>query len=188
MLKRREGYILRSYPRSDWERWTIDEKTDGHVRVLVAQTQSRQQVERLRQSMQRSDPTGREAERTARLRVVAMALEQDDEAWSDEVEFFFEESALEEFLNRRRRGKPGLPGARPLREGDVFYVEIPAEVQWRPSSEEVQSTPGVAREMLSSFMASGVEVWDLTAAARQASKLDYHRALEAPAPEDKPRG
>ena len=188
MLERRDAYIVTSYPRSSWERWTIDEKTDGQVRVLVAQTQRRQRVEQLRQSVKQAEPAGREAERTARLRDVAMSLEQEPEGWSDEVEFFFEQTPLEEFLNRRRRGKPGLPGARPLREGDVFYVEIPPEVEWRPSSEELQSMPGLAREMLSSFIASGVEAWDLTAAARQSSKRDYHRALEAPAPEDKPRG
>lgn len=188
MLERRDAYIDTSYPRSDWERWTIDERTDGQVRVLVAQTQRRQLVEQLRQSVKRAEPTGRGAPRTARLRDVAMALEQDAEAWSDEVVFFFEESALGEFLNRQRRGKPGLPDSRPLREGDVFYIEIASEVRWRPSSEQVRSAPGLAREMLSSFLASGVEVWDLTAAARQATKLDYHRALEAPAPEDKPGG
>jgi hypothetical protein len=166
----------------------VDEIADGHVRVLVAGSQKRQQVEQLRRSLTQAEVIDRAQERSRQLRDVAMSLEQHQEAWSDEVEFYVEQGVLVSFLSQRRRGKPGLPGERPLREGDVFYVEIPAAVQWRPSRELIGISPGLVREVLQGLLESGVEVWDLTAAARQASKVEYHRALEAPAPEDNPSG
>lgn len=189
MRETRDAYILQSSPGPEWERWTIDEINEGQARVLAAHARTPESLARLAHAQDPPAEAISKVRQVAQIRDLAMEFEgRRDQTWSEEAENFFELAVLEEFLNEGRRGKAGLPSGRPLREGDVFYLEIPRTLRQRPSTRRGEVTPGVGIELLATFRAAAVEVWDLTAAARQSSKVVYHRALEAPAPEDHPRG
>lgn len=174
VLKQKARPKQRAWP--TWERWTIDEIADGHVRVLAAGARDELALRALTRT---EAADARATADDVRSLVMEAELSRDRTVWGEEAENFFEEGTLATFLNRRREGKAGLPAGRPLREGDVFYVEIPASHFTFTSMTrgEINSVEGEA--LLSTYEQWGVEVWDVTAAARQASKLAYHRALAA---------
>jgi hypothetical protein len=179
-------------PKPDWERWTVDEITDGRVRLLVAAARRTRSLQRLPRGLdqRRSRGGGLDARDADWLRSTALELElpRKDVIWAEEVETFCQLTALQDFVDAQRQGKPGLPAVRPVREGDVYYVEIPSDLGSVRSISAGDVTRGVGLELLSTYEQRGVQVWDMTAAARQSSKLVYARAIRAPAPEDRPDG
>ena len=160
---------------SRWERWTVDEIADGVARVLVARespARSADALEDLRAPARAAAVAAGPAETHRR----AMAAEDRTDAWLDEVGTYLEASRLARFVDRHRHGKPGLPGRRPLREGDVFYVEIPADPSFEGLGDGAAG-PDRAAEPLGRYETAEVDVLDLTAAARQSAKVVYQRTV-----------
>jgi len=157
-----------------WQRWTIDEIDEGWVRVAVAHTDYG------------LDPDAAEAKQRGRSveRLRQAVFEAEDappeHIWSDEEAAFFEVEKLERLLGRRSRIR-GLPRRRQLREGDVFWIVAPTQ-----PDEETIPLPRPA-ELPALAARLGVEVWDVTAAARQAAKREYDRAVRAGDPNARPR-
>jgi hypothetical protein len=152
-----------------WERWTIDETFDGHVRLLVCSSTSDAAgdvVRSLAAVPLREDRRGSPGRSFVRDQAMAYELASAGETWSDEIATFVGIAALSSFLGRRV-DKPGLPSIRSLREGDVFWVFVPFD------------TPpprGSPDGWLTTYGDAGAQVWDVTAAARQSVKRLYHRA------------
>ena len=150
-----------------WQRWTIDEIEEDLVRVLVAV------------SHYPLESTAAEAfdERDAaglRAAVVQDEAASPDDLWSDEHAAYLDRQALADFL-ARRDAAAGLPDARDLREGDVFWVVLPQAVE----SVGSRLTP---KAIVSRADALEPAVFDVTAASRQAARHTYEAALTA-APE-----
>lgn len=105
---------------SRWERWTIDEIGEGVARVLISEALM---PERAVQMAAESGSQASPAERARALRNTVMELERGrpEELWTDERDVYLPVDHLSQLL-KQRAGKPGLPGRRPLREGDVFWV------------------------------------------------------------------
>ena len=84
-------------------------------------------------------------------------------------------AGLQAFL-RERGGKPGLPTNRPLREGDVFWIMV---ADWPGGGDPLPDldAAGLAAH-IADLRGAAVDIWDVTAAARQASKRSYHAVLE----------
>jgi hypothetical protein len=157
-----------------WQRWTIDEIDEGVARVAVAHSEYG------------LDPDVAEARELGyepdRLRHAVFEAEDapPEHLWSDEEAVFLPVDTLDRLLRRRSRIH-GLPRRRQLREGDVFWMVAPTPADGPtvplPRPEEL---PAVAAKL-------GVEVWDVTAAARQAAKRGYHRAVRAGDPDARAR-
>lgn len=152
-----------------WERWTIDERFDGRVRVLVCRAigdAAPDVVRSLAALPLREDRRGAPGRSFVRETAMTYELASVDATWSEETAAFAAEDALSAFLGRRT-DKPGLPQNRELREGDVFWVFVPYD----------GPRPGGGRDRwLRAYTDAGAQVWDVTAAARQAVKRLYHRA------------
>jgi len=152
-----------------WERWTIDEILDGHVRLLVSEALAPRADEIVRELGATLDPTEVPFDGSA-LHELAMdhELAPADDAWSDEEAFFFDQEELEELLRKRVRRQ--LSANRPLREGDVFWILIPRAAGLDARAEAHASNSPRP------YAAAGAVVLDLTAAARQASKVKLAKA------------
>jgi hypothetical protein len=170
-----------------WERWTIDEVDADVVRVLVSQARDPVRLQEISDSIVRPG----EAEISAgvlrdRLHRASMAVElaSTEAQWTDEGSMFVTAPIIEAFL-REREGKPGLPTNRPLREGDVFWIILTSGPSLEPPPERGTSlAAGAVR--VAEYRDRHGDVWDVTAAARQAAKLDAHRASEiAELPDDR---
>lgn len=166
-----------------WERWTIDELFDQVARVLVCRSEPLPShttiIEILRAT---ADPGTPASDATAELlrSAVAEAEIRGGDAWSDEEWSFIGAVRLAGFLEKRT-GKPGLPRNRPLREGDVFLVVVDrGRLAADPLSEAGRSVTAVA-EALAAYEAAGLEVFDVTAAARQSAKVVSDAAIRATA-------
>jgi len=155
-----------------WQRWTIDEIDEDLVRVLVAV------------SHYPLESTAAEAfdERDAaglRAAVVQDEAASPDDLWSDERAAYVDGKALADFLARRNTAA-GLPDARDLREGDVFWVVLPPTVAAEASGLAPTAIVTQADQLEPAVL-------DVTAASRQAARRTYEAALTA-ASEDAPEG
>ena len=157
---------------STWQRWTIDEIDLGVARLAVAQ--SRHPLE---STVAEAEATNADADVLRKL-VVEVEDTSPDDLWADEQPIFMPVDELREFL-KRRDGIRGLPDERPLREGDVFWVVLSPAVEARALGDLTPRRVMVEAEQLD------VQVWDVTAAARQAAKRTYDDALRA-ASDDQP--
>jgi hypothetical protein len=151
---------------STWQRWTIDELDAGLARIAVAQA-------RYPLESTVAEAVATEAE-VDELREAVARVEDapPDDLWEDEVPVYLAVDELEPFL-RRRDEIPGLPDDRPLREGDVFWVVLPADL------DEERFRDLAPAAMMQGASALDVQVWDVTAAARQAAKRTYDAAVRA---------
>jgi hypothetical protein len=161
-----------------WERWTIDEIDEGRARVLISISLRPAQAERLAED---SAGVGRPVERKRAVRAAVMDVElaPRTEMWSDERDVYLPLVELEALL-RRRGGKPGLPGGRPLREGDVFWVVLYQPVGAAMSDARSEQAVDVIRQ----YIEAGADVLDVTAAARQAAKTWYQQAIRVAGPSE----
>jgi hypothetical protein len=109
---------------------------------------------------------------------VADAEMRGKQSWSDERPSFMETDSLGRFL-KHRSGKPGLPHDRPLREGDVFLVAVnQRDLAQEPLSGAGRPAAGTD-EVLAAYESAGVDVFDVTAAARQSAKALHDAAIRA---------
>jgi hypothetical protein len=148
-----------------WQRWTIDELYEGRARVLVslARRPLESTAAEARDHAERESGAGAELQRA----VTRLEFASTDDLWGPELAAYVNARALERFV-KRRTDVPALPDHRPLREGDVFWiVQAPDGAPTSPSA----LLRGEARD--------AVEVWDVTAAARQAVKHTYDEAVRA---------
>lgn len=163
-----------------WERWTIDEILDDRVRLLVCQ--ARAGMELLEEALV-LQPGETRVDR-ARVTEAAMSVElaRADEMWEDEIAAIVDQADLTRLLQQRMTDL-GLPGARNLREGDVFFVFVPGDAgvtRWSEApAGALGSVAAASAATLESVTASGAVVLDLSAAARQAMKRIYQRAGQA---------
>ena len=101
--------------------------------------------------------------------------------WSDESIGYAHLVLLQSFL-RSRGGKPGLPTNRLLREGDVFWVMV---ADWQGRIEPREDMPAVEMEAhATGLRRADADVWDVTAAARQAAKREYHEVVRKASEDD----
>jgi hypothetical protein len=168
-----------------WERWTIDELFDQVARVLVCRAEPLPShatlIETVRPPADETRPDTEAVAATLRA-AVAEAEIRGGESWSDETWSFIDVSRLATFLERRG-GKPGLPRNRPLREGDVFLVSVERDaLKAMPLSDEGRSAREIG-DAVTAYEAAGLEVFDVTAAARQSAKVLHDAALRATARE-----
>ena len=152
-----------------WERWTIDEMLDGRVRLLVSEARgaaAQAAVRALGVTLQ----NGRGVSVAEVIHALAMdqELALPESTWSTEEAMFVDAEELAALL--RRRVRRHLPGSRPLREGDVFWVLIPGCDTHAPHA--------LARltSSVEPYISTRPIVLDLTVAARQASKVRDSRA------------
>jgi hypothetical protein len=161
-----------------WERWTIDEVDEGVVRVLVSEALDPEELRTISEAILAPEARGPRdhATRNALHRqAMRVELARSEQRWSSERAIFMAQSVLEPLL-RERTGKPGLPTNRPLREGDVFWVILPAGSGLAlPPDRGATLDIGAAR--VAQYLRLGADVWDVTAAARQVAKQDYHHSV-----------
>jgi hypothetical protein len=142
-----------------WQRWTIDELYESKARLLVSEPRDPREAAAVTDavgSILTDDGRGR----AAALRQTAMDVELAADRWGDERTHVVDRLGLEALL-KARAGKPGLPGPRPLREGDVFWVFAVGGDQVDPGA----------------LVRDRVVVLDVTAAARQVAKRTYAEAV-----------
>lgn len=169
-----------------WERWTVDEIDEDATRVLISRAGDARQLRDIAERVmtERTSPSSGPTRRLVGvLRSEAMRVELDPAAqeWSEESFGFAPTARLHEFL-RGRSGKPGLPTDRPLREGDVFWVLV-ADWQGSPDPPSDLSMTELENHIAQLEQATP-DVWDVTAAARQAAKRFHHEALRKTNEED----
>jgi hypothetical protein len=155
-----------------WERWTIDEVADERVRLLICEARegvASEGAELLAELAPGAEPDGE----AVTQRAMAVELAPTRDRWTDEAAVVVDEAATSAFL-RRRMSRGVLPGPRPLREGDVFWVFVPAGAP-RPEALDPAALPAAYDD-------AGSAVLDLTPAARQAVKLAYRQADRAAGP------
>jgi hypothetical protein len=155
-----------------WERWTIDEIDEGMARVLVARARAPEEIRAIADRLWGEVDRGgsRRASSALRRLVALIEVRPPLDQWAPEEIHFFGLTDVAPTL-AARRGKPGLPGERPLREGDVFWVLAADE----PTALALH-TPAGEREVMALRLGS-FDVWDVTAAARQVAKRSYHHAV-----------
>jgi hypothetical protein len=153
-------------PASTWQRWTIDELDARITRVAVAET-----AYGLESSVAEAYDTRADVE-TFRQAVVDTEDVPPEHLWGDERAVYLRVADLQRFLNRRGQVR-GLPDPRELREGDVFWILLPATM------DETALRRLTPKRILAKGEALGVQVWDVTAAARQAAKRTYDSAVRA---------
>ena len=169
-----------------FQRWTVDEIADDVVRVLVGEVIDPDHLHATTKVVLDwlASPVADRTELGRQLQDQAMEVElaSASATWSEELAVYLPLANLRAFLQGRRGGKPGLPKTRPLREGDTFWVLLPA----RP-------TPGLPEDAEDELAAGALwllaaeqvnaDVWDVTAAARQASKHAYQAVVRTTGPE-----
>ena len=156
-----------------WQRWTIDEIDLGVVRLAVAEAQ-----QPLESGVAEAEDHGTPGR--VRARVFDVEEVPPDDLWGDEQVEYMKEDQLRPLLKRRSRIR-GLPKNRPLREGDVFWIVLPA----RAEDEEVHT---VTVRQVALDKSLDVQVWDVTAAARQVAKRTYDDAVRAASDEEVGQG
>ncbi len=168
-----------------WERWTVDEILDGRVRLLTCEALESIAADGAALLPDLAGLTDASPDKGAVAgAATAIELAPTRETWTDETGVIVDEAELTRLLGTRvSRG--GLPGRRPLREGDVFWVLVPpgTNASWALATRWVTVAPGdyvaepqAPTDVLRAYAEAGAVVLDLTAAARQAVKRIYHRA------------
>ena len=167
---------LQHAPTPLWERWTIDEIDEEFARILITRAGDAADLHEIADQVA-TGSRARPHELSDVLRAHAMRVELDPgrQQWQDESLAYAPLAALQTFL-RGRGGKPGLPTNRPLREGDVFWVMV---ADWPGSRDPLPDldAKGFATH-ISDLRRAGADIWDVTAAARQASKHSSHEVVE----------
>jgi hypothetical protein len=143
------------------ERWTIDELMESTATLLRAQY--REQVD-----MGEGGDLGQV--------VMAAELEVPADGWTEEFDSLLERADLTAFVNEAIGGSRlgGFREARSLREGDVYWITLDQE----PPSLSLRVRPRDTGHFLAVYRRGRVQVGDVTAAARQAAKVFYSRAME----------
>jgi len=154
-----------------WERWTIDDLADGVARVLVSPAVDLSRWPLTATSLGSTDDTVRARRAAARSLIMDVEIRPLAESFGEEEPAYVETGLLFKFLRARDRTE-GLPGTRPLREGDAFWVTLAAGTGVSPGGANV---PLAGR--LEALQAAGARVWDVTAAARAAAKHAYHATV-----------
>jgi hypothetical protein len=171
MAKRRSGSPGRLT--ASWQRWTIDEIDAGLARVALAESQYP-----LESNVAEAYDSGEDLD-ALREAVFRVENSPPEDIWGDEEAAYLAVDALDSFL-RRRADIKALPDPRPLREGDVFWIVLPVE-------REDEARLGLsAADILDRAEQLGPQVWDVTAAARQAAKRTYDDAVRAATDEAPP--
>jgi hypothetical protein len=158
------------HPVASWQRWTIDEIVEETVRVLIAD------------GIYPLESTAAEALDDGSATELRDAVAQDeavspDDIWLEERAEYMDAGSLRELL-RGKAEAPGLPDARELREGDVFWVVLP------PQLIETMAMDAGPLHPLRHLQAPGAQVLDVTAASRAAARHLYDAVLRgAPPPE-----
>jgi len=163
-------------PAALWERWTIDEIDEEFARVLIARAAVTARIRAIAGSVVGDLSSPGQRHRIADLlKAAAMSaeLEPSTEQWSEESYGYARLEALQKFL-RARGGKPGLPSERALREGDVFWAVATDAAPFRPLAD---MTPAELETHIAVLRKGRADVWDVTAAARQAAKRSYHEVV-----------
>lgn len=152
--------------RATWQRWTIDEIDLGVARLAVAEA-----FYPLESTVAEAEATNAA---TDQLRELVATVEDapPDDLWADEKPVFLPVDELRSLLKRRDEIR-GLPDDRPLREGDVFWIVLPATLE--EDARRGMTPRGVVRDAAE----LEIQVWDVTAAARQAAKRTYDAAVRA---------
>ena len=142
------------------ERWAIDELTDSTATLLRCAYNQRFEL-----------PDSRDGRSVIEEGETAIA----SVVWGEEYDRVLDRQPLERFIRRwvRRSRRPGLPPARPLREGDVYWVISRQAMSSQQDSAEKEST----RQFLATCEQHVVEIWDVTGAARQAVKDAHFRVM-----------
>jgi hypothetical protein len=167
---------LQHAPTPMWERWTIDEIDEESARVLITRAGDPADLHEIADQVA-TGGRARPHELSDFLRAHAMRIELDHgrQQWHDESLAYAPLPLLQTFL-RGRSGKPGLPTNRPLREGDVFWV---MGTDWPGAAEPL---PDLDAEGFAAHIAdlrrARADIWDVTAAARQAAKHSSHEVVE----------
>jgi hypothetical protein len=157
-----------------WQRWTIDEIDAGLARVAVAA--SEYPLESTVAEAAYEEGGDLEAVRDA---VFGVENSPPEDIWGDEEAAYLAVDDLDTFLKRRADIK-ALPDPRPLREGDVFWIVLPVEL------EEEARLGLTAIDLLARAEQLKPQIWDVTAAARQAAKRTYDDAVRAATDEAPP--
>jgi len=167
---------LQHAPTPLWERWTIDEIDEEFARILISRAGNPADLQEIAQQVS-TGSRGQAHELSSVLRAHAMRVELDrsGQDWHQESLGYVPLDRLETFL-RGRGGKPGLPTNRPIREGDVFWVMV---ADWPGGADPLPDldAPGLSEHM-AVLARAGADIWDVTAAARQASKRSSHEVVE----------
>ena len=175
---------LRQSPAALWERWTVDEIDEEFARVLIARAANTAQLREIAGLVMAAElPATSPRKLGALLRTEAMRAELNpgSEQWSDESYGYVHLALLRTFL-RGRGGKPGLPTSRPPREGDVVWVMV---ADWPGPSEPLGDLSRPELEAhIAALRRANADVWDVTAAARQAAKRSYHEVLRRTSEDD----
>ena len=162
-----------------WERWTIDEILDDIVRLAACRARDTRPIEALRSATEFGKTGETDVDEVAR-EVRRQTMDGELRAlvrWGDEVAWHVPRAALGRFLERRD-GKPGLPGVRPLREGDVFWIVVGRDRGRTVQDVGVRANVAQTEDLFAPFVEAGADVWDVTAAARQVVKRRSAQALE----------
>lgn len=145
------------------ERWTIDELAESTVTLL--------------RSVYRGEIDATDTDDLRREVVISRERDLTSEVWSEEDDFVLDRQALARFIGDAvdRTHASELPGARELREADVYWIASEQSVF------EPQGTigPEDTTRFLVAYDNPAVKVWDVTAAARQAAKVTYFQAIES---------
>jgi len=145
------------------ERWTIDELAEWTVTLL--------------RSVYRGEIDATDTDDLRREVVISRERDLTSEVWSEEDDFVLDRQALARFIGDAvdRTHASELPGPRELREGDVYWIASEEPVF------EPQGTigPEDTKQFLAAYRDRSVQVWDVTAAARQAAKVTYFQAIES---------
>lgn len=149
-----------------WQRWTIDEIDLGVARLAVAEA-----LYPLESTVAEAQATNADTDQLREL-VVLVEDAPPDDLWTDEKAVFLPVDELRSLLRRRDEIR-GLPDDRPLREGDVFWIVLP------PTLEEDARRRMTPRGVAKGAAELEIQVWDVTAAARQAAKRTYDAAVRA---------
>ena len=149
-----------------WQRWTIDEIDAGLARVAVADSEYPLESGAA-EAMDTKQPVDK-----VRAAVFKVENAPPDDVWGDEQPVYMPVEELREFLKRRAEIR-ALPDPRPLREGDVFWI-----VQ-SPDLDENARRGLTAAKIMDRADKLQPQVWDVTAAARQAAKRTYDDAVRA---------
>lgn len=148
------------------ERWTIDELTESTATLL--------------RSVYRGEI---DATDTGNLREVVSSRERDltSEVWSEEDDFVLDRQVLERFIYDAVGSSDArdLPRPRELREGDVYWIRSEEPVPPPQDTIGPDIGPDDTKQFLAAYRDRSVQVWDVTAAARQAAKVTYFQAIES---------
>jgi hypothetical protein len=172
------------------ERWTVDEVGDGVIRILAARSVNPDEVGPLAARSRAATAPALAEESGAEIMAIELGTGRQPEAndesagaeradaessWTEEQDSVLDAPAVAAFVAQFREQVPGAV-ARPLRETDVFWVVAP-DVPVRALSDA-----GVRRSetelVLAGYRAVTPVVHDMTAPARQASKVLQHDAIQ----------